>query len=360
MARNLAGRRRDESTPDLIDLTWSQPFRNLGGTVQINTPYVLGNIYARRTPYVIQYLLNVQRELRGNMLLEVGYLGSVGRKLESLRAFNEAIPGSGPVSSRQPYPEFGRIQEVDGSGKSNYNGFSVKLEKRFSSGLSFLNGYTWSKSIDNASAIRSHDSDTLFPQNSYNLAAERALSSFDVRHRFVSSVTYELPIGRGRRFLDRGGVTEVMLGGWQVSSILTMQTGFPITIMTGRDQANTGGGFDRPNVVAGQKVDLDRGERNANRWFNTAAFALPAFGTFGNSERNTVITPGVVQRDASLLKNFHFTERKSLQFRFEVFNAPNHKNLGNPDRGFVSSSFGKITGTRTNMREIQFGLKFLF
>lgn len=360
MARNLAGRRRDESTPDQIDLTLSQPFRNLGGTVVVSTPYVLGNIYNRRTPYVIQYMLNVQRELGGNMLLEVGYLGSVGRKLESLRAFNEAIPGSGPVSSRQPYPEFGRIQEVDGSGKSNYNGLSVKVERRFSAGLSFLTGYTWSKSIDNASAIRSHDSDTLFPQNSYNLAAERALSSFDVRHRFVGSTTYELPIGRGRRFLDRGGVADVVLGGWQVSSILTLQTGFPLTIMTGRDQANTGGGFDRPNIVAGQDVNLSRDERNANRWFNTAAFALPAFGTFGNSGRNIVIMPGVVQWDASLLKNFHFTENKSLQFRFEVFNAPNHKNLGNPDRSFVSSSFGKISGTRTNMREMQFGLKFLF
>jgi len=361
MARNLAGRRRDEATPDLIDLTFDQPFRNLGGTVQINNPYVLGNIFGRRTPYVIQYLLNVQRQIGNNLVLELGYLGSVGRKLESLRAFNEAIPGAtGSTTARSPYPEFGRIQEVDGSGKSSYNGFSAKLEKRFSAGLSFLNGYTWSKSIDTASAIRSHDSDTLFPQNSYNLAAEKALSSFHVAHRFVNSLTYELPLGRGRRLLDRGGVADAVLGGWQVSSIFTLQTGFPLTIMVGRDQANTGGGFDRPIVVAGQSMNLDRGVRNADRWFNTAAFSLPPLGSFGNAGRNTVITPGLVQWDASLLKNFRFTERKSLQFRFEAFNAPNHPNLGNPNRSFVSSSFGKITGTRTNMRELQFGLKLLF
>jgi hypothetical protein len=156
MARNLSGRRRDESTPDLIDLTWAAPFRNLGGTVQINNPYVLGNINSRRTPYSIQYLLNVQRELGNNLLIEFGYLGSVSRKLESLRAFNESIPGAtGSVLSRAPYPEFGRIQEVDGSGKANYNGFSVKVEQRLSRGLSIVSGYTFSKSIDNASAIRS-------------------------------------------------------------------------------------------------------------------------------------------------------------------------------------------------------------
>ena len=360
MARNLAGRRRDESTPDQTDLTWSQPFRNLSGTVQINTPYVLGNIYQRRTPYVLQYMLNVQRELGTHTLLEVGYLGSVGRKLESLRAFNEAIPGPGAVSSRQPYPEFGRIQEVDGSGKSSYNGFSIKLERRFSAGLSFLNSYTWSKSIDSASAIRSHDSDTLFPQNSYNLAAEKALSSFDVRHRFVSSATYELPIGRGRRFLDRGGVADVILGGWQLSPILTIQSGFPLTIMLGSDRANTGGGFDRPNIVPGQNVNLDGDERSASRWFNTAAFSMPAQYTFGNSGRNTVITPGRAQLDAALIKQFRFTERKSLQFRFETFNSTNHPILGNPERSFANKAFGTISSTRVNMREIQFGLKFLF
>lgn len=112
MARNLAGRRRDESSSDFPDLTWERPFRNLGGTVQINNPYVLGNIFGRRTPYVIQYLLNVQRDLGRGTVLEVGYLGSISRKLESLRAFNESIPGpTGTVLSRAPYPEFSRIQE---------------------------------------------------------------------------------------------------------------------------------------------------------------------------------------------------------------------------------------------------------
>lgn len=361
MARNMSGRRRDEATPDLIDLTWATPFRNLGGTVQINNPYVLGNIFRRRTPYSAQYLLNIQRELRNNLLLEIGYLGSVSRKLESLRAFNESIPGAtGTVLSRAPYPEFGRIQEVDGSGRANYNGFSVKLEQRLNSGLSFVSGYTFSKSIDNASAIRNHNGDTLFPQNSYDLNAERGLSSFNVKHRMVNSVLYQIPIGKGRRFLDRGGVANTIIGGWELGTLLNIQSGFPITLASGRDQSNTGAGFDRPNQIAGGDTELSSDQRNADKWFNTSLFALQPFGTFGNVGRNTIISPGIVQWDASLLKSFHFTERVGLQFRFEAFNAANHLNLGAPDANVTSSTFGKITGGRTNMRELQFGLKLFF
>jgi hypothetical protein len=373
MARNLAGRRRDESTPTQLDLTWNAPFRNLGGTVQVNNPYVLGNIYGRRTPYVIQYMLSVQRELRNNLLLEINYLGSVGRKLESLRAFNESIPGTtGSVLSRAPYPEFGRIQEVDGSGKSSYNGLSFKLEKRLSNGLSFVSGYTWSKSIDNASAIRSHNGDTLFPQNSYNLAAEKALSSFHTAHRAVNSVLYQLPFGKGQRFLDAGGVANVLFGGWEFGTLLNVQTGFPLTVTTGRDQSNIGAGFDRPNNVAGQTATLDRGQRTIDRWFNTDAFVIQPFGTFGNVGRNTIIGPGIIQWDASLLKSFQFAESKSLQFRFEAFNAANHPNWGNPGTGQpkevradgtvipANANFGRITGMRGSMRQLQFGLKLLF
>lgn len=361
MARNLAGRRRDESNADFPDLTWQNPFRNLTGTVQINNPYVLGNIYNRRTPYIIQYMLNVQRDLGRDTVLEVGYLGSVSRKLESLRAFNESIPGpTGTVLSRAPYPEFGRIQEVDGSGKANYNGLSAKVQKRYSQGATFVVGYTWSKSIDTGSAIRTHDGDTLFPQNSYNLAAERGLSSFHVAHRMVSSLLYELPFGRGQRFLDRGGVVNALLGGWELGSIFNIQSGFPITVTTGgRDQSNTGAGFDRPNAT-GQQVELPRDEREPSRWFNTAAYALQPFGTHGNVGRNTLIGPGLIQWDASLIKNFRFKESQNIQFRFEAFNAPNHPNWGSPNTSVISASYGTISGTRLGMRELQFGLKYLF
>ncbi len=262
MARNLAGRRRDIATPGNIDLTWNAPFRGLGGpTVLIPQPYGLANVYNRRTPYSIQYLLNVQRELGGDTALEIGYIGSVSRRLETLRAFNEAYPTADttlPVALRSPYPELGRFQEVDGSGKANYNAVSAKLQRRFSKGLTYMFGYTWSKSIDYGSAIRVHDTDVLFPQSSYNLRAERGLSSFNQDHRAVTSVLYDLPIGKGRRFLSDAGIADSIIGGWQLGSIFSMQTGFPATVIDNKDQSNTGIGYDRPNAT-GQYSVLSRG-----------------------------------------------------------------------------------------------------
>ena len=363
MARNLAGRRRDIGNPANIDLTWNAPFRGLGGpTVLIPQPYGLANIYNRRTPYSIQYLLNVQRELGGDTALEIGYLGSVSRRLESLRAFNEAYPTADPtlsVALRSPYPELGRFQEVDGSGKANYNSLSVKLQRRFSKGLTYLFGYTWSRSIDYGSAIRVHDTDVLFPQSSYNLRAERGLSSFNQDHRAVTSVLYELPVGKGRRFLNQGGVADAVIGGWELGSIFSMQSGFPATVIDNKDQSNTGIGFDRPNAT-GQNAVLPRDVRNPDRWFNTAAFALQPYGTFGTAGRNTVITPGSIQWDFSVHKQFRIVENHALQFRFEAFNFLNHPNWGNPDLSLTSQTFGRINSTRTNMREMQVALKYMF
>jgi hypothetical protein len=366
MARNLAGRRRDIATAAINDLTWSAPFRGLGagpnGTDLLPQPYGLANVYNRRTPYSIQYLLNVERELGADTALEIGYLGSVSRRLESLRAFNEAYPTSNvtlSVASRSPYPELGRFQEVDGSGKANYNSLSVKLQRRFSKGLTYMFGYTWSKSIDQGSAIRVHDTDVLFPQNSYNLRAERGLSSFNQDHRAVTSVLYDLPIGKGRRFLSNAGIADAVIGGWQLGSIFTVQSGFPATVIDNRDQSNTGIGYDRPNAT-GQYSVLSRDVRNPDRWFNTAAFALQPSGTFGTAGRNTVITPGSIQLDFSAHKEFRIVENHALQFRFEAFNLPNHPNWGNPDLSFTSQTFGRINSTRTNMREIQIALKYTF
>jgi hypothetical protein len=364
MARNLAGRRRDAATPGIIDLTWDAPFRGLGGTTfVIPQPYVLANIYNRRTPYSIQYLLNIERELGSDTALEIGYIGSVSRRLEMLRAFNEAYPTADPnlsVPSRSPYPELGRIQEVDGSAKANYNALSVKLQRRFSKGLTYLSGYTWSKSIDDGSAIRVHDTDVLFPQSSYNLHAQRGLSSFHQSHRAVTSVLYDLPAGKGRRFLSQGGVADAILGGWELGSILTFQSGFPMTATDGgKDQSNTGITYDRPNAT-GQYAILQRDVRNPQRWFNTDAFKLQPLGTFGTAGRNTILTPGSIQWDFSVHKEFRFVEKQALQFRLEAFNFPNHPNWGNPDNAITNSTFGTITSTRTNMREIQVALKYTF
>lgn len=390
MARNLAGRTRFNSDTQIPNLTWSNAFASLAGALaQVPRPYTFANPYDRRTPYAIQYMFNIQRELPQNTLLEVGYLGSVSRHLESLRAVNETIPAcpnrdprTGPhcpsdplaglsLADRSPFPNFGRIQLVDNGGTGNYNSLGAKLTKRYSNGLTYLLSYTYSKSLDTATAIRNQGGDTLFPQNSYCRRCEYARSSHDTRHRFVSSTLWDLPFGKGRQVSIDNPVANAIAGGWQLGTILTLQTGFPITVVNGADTSNTGAFFDRPNAT-GQAVDLPRGQQDPQRFFNIFGFVRNLAGTHGNVGRNTLTGPGLINWDFSVLKDFPVKEGHKLQFRFEAFNFTNHPNWGNPNTNINSArlndageileqrGFGQITGTRTNMRNLQFALKYIF
>jgi hypothetical protein len=215
MARNLSGRRRDNPVLLAPDLTLDAPFRGGSGTanacgvapplVCLENVYVLGNMPDRKTPYMFQYLFNVQRELGGSTALEVGYLGSHSYRLERMFDWNETTPGlTGTVQSRKPYPEFTKVQEIGNVAEAKYNSLAVKVTRRLHQGLSVLGGYTLSKSEDNGSGIRTLNGDTLFPQNSNCLECEWGLSVFDVRHRFVASILYELPFGNGKPYLQDG------------------------------------------------------------------------------------------------------------------------------------------------------------
>ncbi|MFN7921961.1 MAG: carboxypeptidase-like regulatory domain-containing protein [Bryobacteraceae bacterium] len=359
-ARNLAGYRFDEIDPDFPDLNFSAPFRGLGGGVIVSTPAVLGAAVNRRTPYTLQYLFNVQRSLGSSTVIEAGYLGSQSRKLEQFRSFNYADPApTGTIASRVPYPELGRVFIVDTVGKANYNSLGLKLQRRFSSGLTYLTSFTWSKAIDTGSGIRPQGGDTLFAQNEFCIQCDRALSAQHTGRRFVTSAIYELPFGKGQRWLNQGGVANVVLGGWQAGSIITLQDGFPINVFAGLDQCNCGHQMDRVDAT-GLPTDLPRGQQDPQRFFNTAAYARQPFGRFGNSGRNTVMGPGIIDVAFSTIKNFRFTERYGLEFRFEAFNFPNHPNWGEPVATQASPSFGRVLSTRVPMREMQFGLKFQF
>jgi len=366
MARNLAGRLRDNSKTDIPNLNWGNALSSIaGGVANVFRPYTFANPYDRRTPYSNQFMINVQRELPGNMVAEVGYLGSQSHRLESLRAVNEALPANPAVDSRSvpdrsPFPNFGRIQLVDNGGNGNYNSLGTKLTKRYSNGLTYLASYTWAKSIDTATAIRNLGGDTLFPQNSNCRACERARSSHDTMHRLATSALYDLPFGKGRKVPIDNPVADAIAGGWQLSSIITLQSGFPVTVTNGLDTSNVGGFFDRPNAT-GQTADLPRGQQDPQRFFNTAAFVVNNRGQFGNVGRNTLNSPGIIGWDFSMLKNFKLaSEKQNLQARFEWFNFPNHPNWGNPNTNVSSGGFGQITGTRNNMRQIQLGLKLSF
>jgi hypothetical protein len=260
---------------------------------------------------------------------------------------------------------------VDNGGRGNYNSLGMKLTKKYSNGLSALVSYTYAKSIDETSGIRVNDGDTLFPQNSYCMRCERGLSTFDTRHRAVTSILYDLPVGKGRKMDISNSALNAVAGGWQIGSIVTLSTGFPLTVVTGSDRSNTGAGFDRPNYNSGVNPNLDN--HDPQRWFDPLAYTVQTFGTFGNVGRNTLISPSIFGWDFSTLKNFRITESQTLQFRFEAFNMPNHPNWGNPDTnagqiardaaGNITNgggNFGVITGTRGNMRNLQFALKYIF
>ncbi len=368
MARNLAGRLRSNADTLRPNLTWQNSLSSIvGGTAGVATPYSFANPYGRRTPYSMQYIFNVQREISKDLVAEVGYIGSVSKRLEGLRAPNESIPAPRvlgiPERLRAPFPEFGRIQLVDNDGLGNYNSLGAKLTKRYSAGLTFLMSYTYAKAIDTASAIRNQGGDTLFPQNSYCRSCERGRSSFDTNQRFVTSFQWELPFGKGKRFSIENGALNAIAGGWEVGSIITLQSGFPMTVTQSGDPSNTGGQFDRPNAVAGTSPELPRGQQDPQRFFRTEAYSRTPDGTFGNVGRNTLNSPGIIGWDSSLMKNFTmpYSENHRLQFRFEGFNMGNHPNWGNPNTNLNAGvNFGTITGTRTNMRQLQMALRYTF
>ena len=388
-ALNTAGKASAVANLAIHDLTFTNPFgtgANPCGLPSppyacISSPVVLANEVNRRTPYVVQYEMNVQHQLTKSMTLEVGYLGSEGHRLERALVYNDSYPSpTGTVASRSPFPEYRLIQATAGVSSSNYNAGSVKLTRRLSNGLSLLAGYTFAKSIDDGSGIRPATGGVLNgggastqPQGGLCYKCEKSLSDFDTRHRFVASVLYELPVGKGKQFLNHG-IASYILGGWQLNSIISASSGFPVEILDGVNRANTTLSNNRPDAVPG--VDPVMSNPSTGEWFNVRAFQLQPFGShFGNVGRNTVIGPGVFAWDFSTLKNFAFTEKSYVQFRFECFNCANHPNFGDPLNSVAANqvsasgipipgtgTFGQITTTRPgiDMREMQFSLKVVF
>jgi len=319
-----------------------------------------------RTGYMQHWNFNVERLIGSKNVLEVAYVGSKGTKLLTARDINQpqpsVLPPGLPIVPR-PNPRFDDIDLLESRANSNYNALQAKFQRRLSKGFSALASYTWSKSIDDASNFFSSAGDPNFPQNSYNVRAERGRSNFDVRQRLSVSYSYLFPFGEGRQFLSDDGWVTKLFTGWETFGIVTLQTGRPFTValLSEIDNSGTGrsilgfGANDRPNVVGNPEL----GSPTPNRWFNTAAFAFPAPGTFGNAGRNILDGPGYQNVNASLVKNTHLTEQVNLQFRAEFFNLFNHPNFNLPDNFLGSPTFGVISSAR-EPRHIQFGLKLLF
>ena len=323
-----------------------------------------------RTPYIHNYNLNLQQELRPGMVLQVGYVGSRGTKLFRVRDINQATPGLAATrQSRRPFNaqfrQFSFIDYLETSANSNYNALQTTLRQRLARGLNLYVAYTWSKSIDDASnGIYGGTRGVSFPQDSNNVRAERAVSSYDTRHRFSANFIYDLD------FLAQGLANwpKRLTEGWQLSGIYTRASGLPITPFLGVDVSGTGELNDRPNLVG----DPDSGApHDAAQWLNKAAFERPALGSFGSSARNTIIGPNLQIVDFSVSKTTKLTERFKLQFRAEVFNLFNRANLSLPNVDFNSAAFGSISETpdvtagnprlgEGGPRVGQFGLKLIF
>jgi len=366
LARTLGGR-RDGATASNFPTFTVENFLGAPGTLlQLANPWTWQLDPHIRDMYMFQYLFNVQREISSTLMIEVGYIGSLSRHLTGLYDPNQSVlRGDGSAAfTRAPFPEFGIIQTIHGNGMGNYNSGSFKLTKRFNSGLTALVGYTFSKSIDTASAWRgAGDSPSANDATCY-LSCEKAISGFHIPQRTVASLLYELPFGRGKRLgANMHAIPNAIIGGWQLSSIVTLQSGRATNVTGGRNSVAYQDG-QRPSTN-GQSITLSDDVRSLDRWFNTSAVVQPAAGVMGNIGRNVVIGPRQQSWDFSAHKAFRIIENHSLTFRFEAFNIANHPVFGRPSVGTGSgaappSTFGQIRGTDASMRQIQLGLKYIF
>ncbi len=314
-----------------------------------------------KTSTMYEWNLNVQRELPGNIVVTVAYVGAKGTYVDVVGLnINQAVPGPGPVVSRRPYPNLSDAIGVVPWGNSSYNSLQTTFDRRMGA-VRFTGAWTWAHSIDDTSGESSNSP----IQNARDLAAQRASSTFDIRHKLALSGTYEMPFGKGKRWANSAPKpVDWLIGGWQVNNILTLMTGLPFTPVMQTSTLNTGTGSQFPNRI--RSGVLPSGERSIDRWFDVSAFAAPAQFAFGNSGRNILYGPGTKQVDVSLFKSFPFGESRRVEFRAEAFNALNTPQFNNPNASIGFSGAGKITSAgnptvyQRTSRQIQLALKLYF
>jgi len=323
-------------------------------------PALVGvNARAERLPmqYAQQWFFDLQRELPWNILVTAGYNGNATRKMQAGLDYNLPFgPAAQTIAQRRPLPFYNGISRTESFGNLTYNALALRLEKRFSQGLSFLSSYTWSKTIDNVTESL-NNSGGQGSVNPWNRALDKARSVSDIRHNYALSSTYELPVGRGKAWLgDAPRALDLLLGGWQVGGILSLRTGLPFTVLTTGGLTNAGGA-DRPNRIGNGA--LGAGERRVERWFDTSAFTVQPQLTYGNSGRNILDGPGLRNFDLSLAKRFTITERVAAQFRMESFNFTNTPAFGFPAPTINAARAAEIISAG-EPRRIQFALKLLW
>lgn len=314
-----------------------------------------------KLPYVVNFNMNVEQQVAAHTILQVGYVGTRGHRLALMRDINAPTPGASVAQARRPYaaqyPELAAINELETIGRSRYNSLQMSLIQNAWHGLSGRVNYTLSHAMDNGSEARN-----TLPMIQNNIDADWGNAAFDIRHVAGAGITYALPAMGTSRFGD----------GWQVNVIATFQSGTPFNITTGTDTSGTGIRADRPNLVGDPYVNVVQPSSSTSlQYFNPAAFAVPAAGTFGNLERNSLYGPAFKTVDVSVFKTTKLAGGTSLQLRLEIFNLFNTINWANPGVSQSSStSFGLITATRNGNnapgigsgepRNVQLAAKLLF
>ncbi len=303
------------------------------------SPSVTASAYDVDPMKMHEFNVSVQKSLvRLHSALTVSYVGNRGRDMITRLDHNEVRPGQYTnLQAARPYPALGTVRLYQNIGSSWYNALHLKLERRFTRGFGYTFAYAFARNIDEFGASIT-DSPTPFAPQGY----ERGRSQLERRHVLTVNAIYQIPWGRG------------LLRGWELSGIYSFTSGEPLSFTT--PGATLGNGFNtRPNLVGDPRLE----NPTAGLWFNPAALQTPPRFAFGNSGLGLLDAPGAHVLDLGLMKDFHLSERRYFQFRWELFNAPNHVNLNGPNTTLGVATTGQILSAGA-ARQLQFGLKFIF
>jgi len=337
-----------------------------GALIQEALVGVAAPVYPTMSPFQIdfddatiqEWSFDLQRELPHSWLIDIGYVGTHGlhlpREVDPNQAMNLTSGGAAALAACQsafgcprPYPVLSGFSYTESSGTSIYHGLQTKVEHHYSNGMALIGSYTYSKSIDTVSDPFSNNRDANFPQNSYNLAAERALSDFDFRHRATAGYVYDLPFGY-RLWKLENSRANYLIQGWQLSGVFTAESGPHFTpnisenISGANESAVSANPTDRPNLTGSS---LYPSSKTPSQWVSPSAFSFPSPFTFGNAGRNILTGQGLNSWDFSVIRRFKLTETRNIEFRGEMFNIFNRANFDIPVREVDSPSFGKILNT---------------
>ncbi len=332
-----------------------------------------------------QWNVFIERQFTDTMSINVGYVGNHSTHVVAFRDFNQALPGTGDPSTWAPYadrrrlaPEgiTGAVRYTSSDARANYNGLQMSVRRRRANGLEFLASYTLSKAEANNPGFygpgwggySANSPNTGIGgdgnYNSYNMDLDYGPLWFSSKHTASLSGSYDLPFGKGRKIgTNWSGVTQALLGGWNVSSILSIRSGLPGTTVAGwgpgNSLQNSGFSFERPDRVGSATGQAANGDWN--NWLDINAFKPAALGTFGNSGVGIWKGPGYYNLDMGLDKSFGLGGSRDLTFRVEAFNVLNHANKGMPVRDITNpSQFGQILSTANAARVLEFAAKFKF